>query len=262
MEVAVIPTLEGFLIDVKDATVPIEIFFQDVQLVYRGTNPIFLHQYDKAFNTVDVYYTVKDSSGKEIRAVPGVAQLDRYEIGFIQEILRRESLILRRKGGFKTKVFKRKRPNMEEPCPKCRTGLDKYIPTDSDIGSEITDCEYCYGVGLKGGYYPPITVYVNNISSQEVRADLLEPIRINNYLFYTLNYPLLEKEDLIWVETLGKMFRVTQVQRFTYKGIPIKQIFYASEIEQGHPTYRLSRQYTVITTEATKITVSDTLSTN
>jgi len=261
MKLIVIPTLEGFLIDVKDATPPIEIFFQDSQLVYKGTNPVFLHRYDKAYNTVDVYYKVKDANGEEVRAVPGVVQLDRYEVGFLREILKREELILKKKGGFSAKVFKRKRQNMEEPCPNCRTGLDKYVPIGDGVGSEITNCEYCYGVGLKGGYYPPITVYVNFFSSQEVRADLLEPIRISNYLFYTLNYPLLEKEDLIWVEALGKMFRVTQVQVHTYKGIPIKQMLYASEIEQGHPAYKLSRQYTVVITEQSIFTAMDTSST-
>ncbi|HIE58997.1 MAG TPA: hypothetical protein EYP82_03490, partial [Hydrogenothermaceae bacterium] len=71
MDVIVIPTLEGFLIDVKNATPPIEIFFQDSQLVYKGTNPVFLHKYDKSYNTVDVYYKVKDSKGEEVRTVPG-----------------------------------------------------------------------------------------------------------------------------------------------------------------------------------------------
>ena len=149
---------------------------------------------------------------------------------------------------------------MEEPCPNCRTGLDKYVPIGSDVGSEVTDCEYCYGIGLKGGYYPPIDVYMNYLSRQEIRADLLEPVRISNYLFYMLNYPLLEKEDLVWVETLGKMFRVTQVQYYTYKGIPIKQLFNVSEIGQGHPVYKLSRQYTVVITEQSTFTATDSSS--
>jgi len=246
MNVTVVPTLKGFGITIEGGSPPYEIYAWGSILVYKGSNPFFHYDYDLPYNIDDFFILVRDSQGQEVKASPGNPTLDRYELGFIREILRRESLVLRKKGGFEAKVFIRRKPEISEPCPHCRGGLDNLVKLINDIRSELTSCEYCFGTGLAGGYYPPITTYINYFGIQTQRVDSLEPIRVDPVVVYTLNYPLIEREDLIWSETLGRMLRISQSQTITYKGIPIKQILQTFILPEGHPAYRLAREIPVV----------------
>lgn len=267
MEATVIPVLEGFQITISNGTPPFDVYYQDRHLIAKTTSPIILHRFDKGYNYADLYYTIIDANGNQIRVSIGETNLDRYEIGMIREILKREFLVLKKKGGFEGRVFKRKKKGMAKPCPNCRTGLkaedilDQFIPVSSDVGSEFTTCEYCYGVGLEGGYYPPIRMLLNYFNIETVRLDGIDPIRFANLSFYGLNYPLLEKDDLIWIESFGAMFRVATVNPVTYKGIPIKQVMVLQEIEGNHPAVKLGRQIPLVITEETGFNFTETVGT-
>jgi len=256
MNVKVQPTLSGFLIEIDGGTPPYEIYYLDSVLIYKGNTPFFHYNFDLSYNTDDAFFVVKDSTGEKVVGFPSITVLDKYERGFVREILRREYLVLRKKGGFEIKVFKRKKPGITEPCPKCRTGLNDLVPLISDIGSELTICSYCFGTGLAGGYYPPLKCYANYFSFMTNRVDALEPVRSNPVSLYTLNYPSIEVGDLIWIDALGKMVRVEQTQLITYKGVELKQIIQGKVLMEGHPAYRLSKELPVVIVDR-DLTVSD-----
>lgn len=77
-----------------------------------------------------------------------------------REICRKENLILRKKGGTRGWLFKRR--VWGDPCPRC---LDKNT-------GQVTDasCPTCYGTSIDGGYYLPFEYwFLRNPSARETK---------------------------------------------------------------------------------------------
>jgi len=243
VKAVVLPTSSGFYFEVQSGTPPFTFLYLGKDVIGKTEYPYFTWTVDRSFNFRDAYFKVVDGDGSETYLDVGLKYLTHFEHGMLMEILRREALVLRTRGGFKAKLYKKKKPFAAEPCPEC-SGDEKYLR------GEQSTCPVCFGTGLNGGFYPPFEVYTNYYNRQDARIDALEPIRITNYTLVLLNFPLVEKDDLLFIPALGKMLRITEVGYFEYKGYPVKQIISALEVEAGHPVYKISEYVPLVIQES------------
>jgi len=246
LEVVVLPTIDGFVFEVLKGVPPFEVFFLGKEPIVKTSDGVFKWTTDRTFGLRDLFFTVRDAEGNIVSVEPGVRPLDFYERGFLLEIQRREFLVLKTRGGFVAKLYKKRRRSVDGECPECSLE-EKYV------GAEDSWCPFCFGTGIAGGYYPPLEVLVNYYDRTDVRGTEAAPLRITNESFWSVGVPVVEKDDLLFVPAQGKLFRIMGAKYYEYKGTPVKQLFEGSELEPGHPLYLLTRQLSVVVRDAAAV---------
>lgn len=109
-----------------------------------------------------------------------------------REIVRKEYLRLKKKGGRQGFLLKRKEWGTR--CPTC---------TDFDVGEVINgSCPICFGTGIVGGYYPGIEYWVETTPNKRNQATTEQGIGVTNQQVLTgraVAYPWISSMDL-WVD--------------------------------------------------------------
>lgn len=102
---------------------------------------------------VDVFYKVilEDAGGNQYtsQAVHASTYWSRYDWTLAREIIRKETMVMRKRAGVCGWLLKARVFGALCPC------------TDPDTGQKMSpDCVECYGTGIVGGYYPPFEYWV------------------------------------------------------------------------------------------------------
>jgi hypothetical protein len=164
-----------------------------------------------------IFYRVKMSTadGNTYYSNPQPAwnSLNHHDQTIIREILRRERLLLNRYTGNCGVLLKRR--NWGELCNNCR---------DYDSGDVINqNCPICFGVGIKGGYFPPIeyNIYVvdaglNKIQRNEVGTDYSQTISGKGF-------PCPEpRTNDVWIDDDDNRWLIQNMSnQVSYRGFPI-----------------------------------------
>lgn len=108
------------------------------------------------------FYKVVLEDGRGItydsQAVSGQSYWERYDWTLAREIIRKETMLMRKRAGVKGWLFKRRTFGDRCECASPETG-------------QIFDpfCDSCYGTGYVGGYYTPFEYWVIMNPSQQIR---------------------------------------------------------------------------------------------
>jgi hypothetical protein len=120
----------------------------------------------------------------------GVLQKENYLV--MKEIVRKEYLNLKKKGGIQGFLLKRK--EWGETCPDC---------TGYDIEEVINgSCPICYGTGITGGYYAGIEYWISitpNARDRSVNEGGLGTMNPQTRMARGVAYPWIDSGD-IWVD--------------------------------------------------------------
>lgn len=188
-----------------------------------------------AQHDVSTYYRVilVDGNGVSYESQPVSAYTDwgHHDWLLAREIIRKETLLLRKKTG--TPGFLVKRRQWGEPCPKCvdpNTGMT----TDSH-------CQTCYGTGIEGGYYPAIDYPVAMNPTQRLKrlsgdaglvTAIMETVR-------GLAWPSPEHND-VWVQHgSNRRFRISDdIQAIArHRGTDLVLNLHLEELPQSNIIY-------------------------
>lgn len=151
-------------------------------------NPVF-GQFDYS-----TFYRVILTDGKGViyqsQAVGRDVSWQHYDWRLAKEIIRKETLILRKKGGTRGVLLKRR--IWGDPCTLC---VD---PSTNAIHN--SHCPQCYGTGYIGGYYAPFDYWtlfnpsqrLKRLTNEGLTTAVMETVR-------ALAYPSPEQND-VWVQ--------------------------------------------------------------
>lgn len=156
----------------------------------------FMYDYNPLFGTHEksVYYSVRliDGLGKEYWStwVPIEQYWDHKDWLLAREIIRKETLLLKKKVGTKGYLLKRKLYG--DLCPDC---VDPNTLQVMD-----PNCTTCYGTGLVGGYYPALEMWVIQNPSQNMVKLTSDQgvVTANIETVRSLAYPQADPND-VWV---------------------------------------------------------------
>lgn len=167
------------------------------ELIAEVVDQPYLYDRRPRFANFDIstYYTVElvTAEGAIFRSDPSSyeASWNHHDWVSAREIVRQETLLLRKKGG--TKGWLLKRRHWGPPCPKC---------TDpNDTSTLDPNCDLCYGTGILGGYFPATEYWVlMNPTDRRVKLTPGQGVTIENIeTVRGLAYPA-PAEDDIWVQ--------------------------------------------------------------
>ncbi len=110
----------------------------------------------------DIFYRVVLVDGlgavHTSQAVTGSSYWNRYDFTLAREIIRKETMLLRKRAGIKGWLLRRR--TFGDPCP-C---------TDPETEQVLNpNCEECFGTGYVGGYFPAFEYWVIANPSQHMR---------------------------------------------------------------------------------------------
>jgi hypothetical protein len=183
-----------------------------------------------------VYYRIKLVDGNGVVYYSQVqttsAYWTRYDWSLAKEIIRKETLLLRKKTGVRGVLLKRR--YFGERCPVCTN------PTTGQV--ESSTCTTCYGTGIVGGYYPPFEYWVTMNATQRMRkltaeqgviASTIESVR-------ALAYPVPEGND-VWVngETNQRYYVTPDIKVIArHRGISLVLDLVLNEVPTDHVIYQ------------------------
>ncbi len=175
-------------------------------------NPVFL-QHDRS-----TFYRVILTDGNDVPYISQAVEADQswnhYDWRLMRDIIRKETLVQRKKGG--TKGWLLKRRAWGQACSDC---------VDPNTG-QIKDahCDKCYGTGVLGGYYEPLEYWVimnptqrlKRLTEEGVTTGVMETVR-------ALAWPAPEQND-VWVQSnSNRRFRIGEdiVAQARHRGIDV-----------------------------------------
>ena len=150
--------------------------------------PVFPQRGDEVFYRV----ILVDGNGRQYvsQAAPLSSYWNRYDWSLAKEIVRKETLVLKKRAGVRGWLLKRRLWGDE--CPVCVDPETKQI--------KDANCPVCYGTGITGGYYDPFEYWVIMNPTNIVRK-LDNEMGLISQSYETvraLAYPLPEPND-VWV---------------------------------------------------------------
>lgn len=189
-------------------------------------------------NTVDtpVYYRIKlvDGNGTVYysQVQETAAYWTRYDWSLAKEIIRKETLLLRRKTG--TKGWLLKRRFFGERCPVCTNPVTGQ--TDQSA------CTTCYGTGVTGGYYPAFDYWVTMNATKLMRKLTNEQGLVSATVesVRALAYPVVSGND-VWVHghTNQRFFITAEVETVArHRGIDLIVNLTLNEAPSDHVIYQ------------------------
>jgi len=147
-----------------------------------------------------LYYVVKliDGKGAEFWSQAATTSMywEHHDWLLAREIIRKETLLLRKKTGVKGWLLKRK--TWGDPCPDCLDNVTKQVQNPR--------CPTCYGTAYIGGYYDPVEYWVTMNATQRMQRLTPEQgvIAENVETVRTLAYPPVDPND-VWVHSLTNL---------------------------------------------------------
>jgi hypothetical protein len=183
----------------------------------------------------DRFYRVGLRDGNKVQYWSGRAQTQHYwehqDWLLAREIIRKETLLLRKKVG--TKGWLLKRRQWGDPCPVC---VD---PNTMQVTQP--DCPTCYGTGMVGGYYEPMEYWVIMNPTQRIQkltndqgvvTAVTETVR-------ALAYPQVMQND-VWVHaSTNARYRVLEdiTALARHRGIDLILNLRLEELPQSSPVF-------------------------
>ena len=150
-----------------------------------------------------------------------------------KEVIRRESLLLRKFVGVPSLIFRKKVFGMR--CPECWDWHSEKVTQDH--------CKVCLGTGFKDGYFKGIPSLLQYEASpnQSVMATpgIVEPQTIPAW---TINYPEIDTFDLVARLPDWKIYRVDTVQTTELQTVRVRQILNLTELNKHSVEYELIKQ--------------------
>lgn len=163
---------------------------------------------------------------------------DDRERNLYRELVRREDLALRLKGGYPLLLVKRILSGTT--CPDCGSE----VLEASASSPHTTKCGKCFGTGIYGGYYPPYHALGNwadppratgseERSPQGMKVSFTTTVRV-------LPNPEMRAEDIVIDLGTGNRYLVgSNVKTVNYKIFVVAQILEVSLLPRQHPVYDL-----------------------
>jgi len=190
--------------------------------------------------SANVYYQVKlvTATGTYTSQVQGTeAYWTAYDWSLAREIIRKESMLLRRRTGCKGWLFKRR--SYGTTCSVCTDPITKQVLKGN--------CATCYGTGITGGYYDQLEYWVSLDASKRMRK-LDKDVGVQTQVIEQargLAYPLIDGMD-VWVQS-GSNKRYFIQKDITYiaklRGIPLVAELVFELIPSSHVLYSLPVTY-------------------
>jgi hypothetical protein len=88
----------------------------------------------------------------------------------------------------------------------------------------VERCEYCFGTGFEGGYYPPIDSYMQILPMPKQQVPSPAGVQMPNEVeAWITNYPLVSPGDLISEKAMSYKYKITQVYPTFWKGYIVRQ---------------------------------------
>lgn len=114
---------------------------------------------------------------------------------------------------------------------------------DEIRGSRNPDkCKICFGTGYRGGFYPPMkikVVYLNAPSKME-EMSLHGSFEGDSTLqFWTVNYPVIQENDIVLNSVSGDRFTVTNWQPSYKNGFLIRQTVQVDKLPETSIFYKI-----------------------
>lgn len=183
-----------------------------------------------------VYYKVvitpPSGSTNEFASPPTVIEpgLDRRTRLFKRKILRDESIAFRNLNGIQIVVLKRKHWGMR--CKECY---------DSELREGTKEhCASCYGTTFEGGYWAPVLIRGRRTPGavqQQMTAHGDADIR--SVVFYVLDYPVIDKKDILIDVRRNERYIVEMVSPTELKTVAVHQTITASHLTRGSVEYSI-----------------------
>jgi hypothetical protein len=150
----------------------------------------------------------------------------------MKEIIRKKELLRRKFVGVECDVYKKR--VWGAPCPDCidiHTGL-----------ATNSKCLKCFGTGKLGGYYAPVTNWVEIVEGpREIKPSELGTLspRFANGM---LTYPMIQKGDIIVERKRNRRWYIGRIEREAYQTFPIDQTAELRLISPKDIEYRLGAE--------------------
>lgn len=154
----------------------------------------------------------------------------RRQILLRRKILRDETVAFRALNGIQLKVLKRK--HFGTRCTVCYDKL-----TRATVRSQ---CPICYGTSWVGGYFAPIST-LGRLAPSPTQTSLTSEGKsdINTTQLTLLNYPKVERDDVIAELNGNTRWLVQQVAPTELKRVVVHQRVFVVELPRGSPEYNL-----------------------
>jgi hypothetical protein len=120
-------------------------------------------------------------------------------------------------------------------CPRC-------TPENPSMGEAGVNCTLCFGVGIEGGFYPPLPIYLSKQTLTSKGANLMEGRvnEVNSSNLWTSNWSIISPEDVVReMVPPNTIWVVTGAQHSDRLRAPVRQLLTANESDKGSPLYRL-----------------------
>ena len=208
----------------------------DWQLIAETTDQPWLYDKNPVWpgKGLNVFYRVQlvDGNGRVYVSAPASAGTywERYDWSLVREILRKETMVQRKRAGVKGWLLQR------------RYWGDRCDCTDPDTG-QVRDplCENCYGTGIIGGFYDPFEYWVIMDPSRRLaKLDAEQGLMVQNLeTVRALAYPRPQPGDF-WVHSgTNQRFIINgeaaAVAR--HRGIDLILNLRLEEVDRSHPVY-------------------------
>lgn len=188
---------------------------------------------DKGMN---IFYKVilEDGLGRtyESQAAAGTSYWGRYDWTLARDIIRKETMLQRKRTGTKGYLFKR------------RTFGDRCACTDPETRQVMDpNCEECFGTGFVGGYYEPFEYWVTmNPTQQLKKLDATQGLITRNLeTVRALAYPVPQQKDFWAHADTNQRFivssEITALAR--HRGIDLILQLRLDERSRSEPIYQV-----------------------
>lgn len=214
---------------------PTETAWEDIAVV---VDQPWVYDNRPTVNTIGTptYYRIKLVDGNDVVHYSQVqvttAYWGRYDWSLAKEIIRKETLVLRRKAGVNGWLLKRR--YFGERCPVCTNAVTGQVQNST--------CTTCYGTGVVGGYYPAFEYWVTMNATQRMRrltpeqglmSATIESVR-------ALAYPVVDGND-VWVngQTNARYFISQDIKAVArHRGIDLILDVVITEAPSDHVIYQ------------------------
>lgn len=235
-------------IPISNRILPDELIFYFWVSYIRNSNEVFIEDNPAMFFTAenrfsDMYNKFSPKPTNCMSPMGYVRATIPYEMmEFYMNEIRRRHITVLEIGGEEFLLFKRRFEG--DICPNCykdpkvmgnitQIGENKPIPFDPTITTEEgspryqgrTNCEECYGTGIVGGYYYPITIKVGyqGIPRTEIRMQEQGLEFVKKPDAWTVWSPTINQHDILHRIITGERFIVSDVKTATWRGVITRQ---------------------------------------
>jgi hypothetical protein len=147
------------------------------------------------------------------------------------ELIRKKNVYLQRYTGIPAIFYSKK--TFGQYCPNCWDALKQR--------KSKANCEVCYGTNFAGGYWNPISGFLNTNVPNDIVATLGPARNPDNFIVETSNYPQLKDGDFFLYPQTGKRYRIIKVTQTTRMGATISQIIQSTQINPNDIEYMVGR---------------------